>query len=175
MLCSVCKKKPATVHLTQIVNDKMQKVDLCEDCAKDKGVNDPTGFMMADMIFGVSAPQEIAEPAAPAAKAAELACPKCGCAQSDFKKLGRFGCAHCYQVFSEGLEDLLKSMHKGTRHVGKVPGSQREAPPANDAADRLQQLSRQLEQAVAQEDYEMAAKLRDEIKALKHQSPGQAP
>ena len=61
MLCTICKEKPATVHLTQIVGDKMQKLDLCEDCAKAKGINDPTGFSLADadVLFGLGASQEI--------------------------------------------------------------------------------------------------------------------
>jgi protein arginine kinase activator len=57
MLCSICKEKEATVHLTQIAGDKMQKVDLCEDCAKTKGVNDPTGFSLADLLLGLGASQ----------------------------------------------------------------------------------------------------------------------
>ena len=51
MLCCICKEKEATVHLTQIAGDKMQKVDLCEECAKTKGVNDPTGFSLADLLL----------------------------------------------------------------------------------------------------------------------------
>ena len=54
MLCCVCKEKEATVHLTQIAGEKMQKVDLCEDCAKQKGVNDPAGFSLADLLLGAA-------------------------------------------------------------------------------------------------------------------------
>ena len=59
MQCCVCKEKPATVHLTQIVGEKMQKLDLCEECAKAKGVNDPTSFAMADLMLGLGASQEL--------------------------------------------------------------------------------------------------------------------
>ena len=59
MLCCICKEKEATVHLTQIAGDKMQKVDLCEECAKTKGVNDPTGFSLADLLLGLGASDEI--------------------------------------------------------------------------------------------------------------------
>ena len=103
MLCCVCKEKEATVHLTQIAGDKMQKVDLCEDCAKHKGVNDPTGFSLADLLLGLGAGQEIAQ----SAGGAEIKCPHCGFTQADFKKSGRLGCAECYVTFSEGLEGLL--------------------------------------------------------------------
>ena len=63
MQCSICKEKPATVHLTQIVGDKMQKLDLCDDCAKAKGVNDPAGFALADLMLGLGAAQEIEQAA----------------------------------------------------------------------------------------------------------------
>src|SRR5437879_2200140 len=117
MLCNICKEKEATVHLTQIAGDKVQKVDLCEDCAKQKGVNDPTGFSLADLLLGIGASQEFEQ----ATGGSDVKCPKCGFSQADFKKSGRLGCAECYITFSDGLEGLLKTMHKGTRHVGKAP------------------------------------------------------
>ncbi len=157
MLCCICKEKEATVHLTQIAGDKMQKVDLCEDCAKTKGVNDPTGFSLADLLLGLGASQEIEQ----AAGGAELKCPRCGFTQADFKKAGRLGCPDCYQTFAEALEGLLKTMHKGTRHVGKVPESLRRS---RDLSDRLTQLQKKLSKAVEEEDFEEAAILRDEIK-----------
>src|SRR5437773_7893670 len=115
MNCDVCKQKAATVFLTQIVDGKMQKVTLCDQCSKEKGVTDPTGFALADLLLGLGASQEM-ERGGPSLK-----CPACGFSQADFKKTGRFGCSHCYDVFSEGLEAMLKGMHKGTTHVGKVP------------------------------------------------------
>ena len=85
-----------------------------------------------------------------------------------FKKTGRLGCAECYSHFEEGLTKMLKGMHKGLRHTGKVP---RQPRPTRSLADRIQKLQRQLEAAVAVEDYEEAARLRDEIKALREQAP----
>jgi protein arginine kinase activator len=161
MLCCVCKKNQAKMHLTQIVGDKVQKVDLCEECAKEKGVNDPTGFSLADLLLGLGASQEL-EQASPSGE--KIQCPTCGFTQEDFKKAGRLGCADCYSAFAEGLESLLKTMHKGTRHVGKAPrGQQTRA----DATERVKQLSKKLDQAVAREDFEAAAVLRDEIKRLR--------
>lgn len=157
MKCCVCKTREATVHLTQIVGDKMQKLDLCEECSKTKGVNDPTGFSLADLLLGLGASQEMEQ----AAGGAPVKCPKCGFTQADFKKMGRFGCPDCYQAFSEGLEALLKSMHKGTRHVGKVPEALRQA---KDAKERLKELQQHLAQAIEAENFEQAALLRDEIK-----------
>ena len=59
MNCDVCKTKTATVFLTQIVEGKMQKVNLCESCSKEKGVTDPTGFALADLLLGMGAAQEL--------------------------------------------------------------------------------------------------------------------
>ena len=162
MKCCVCKEHEATVHLTQIAGDKMQKLDLCEECAKTKGVNDPTGFSLADLLRGLGASQDM-EQAAAAREGGELKCPHCGFTQADFKKAGRLGCPDCYRTFSEGLEGLLKSMHKGTRHVGKVPEALRQT---LDAKDRVRQLQKKLAKAIEQENFEQAALLRDEIKQL---------
>src|SRR5882762_5366936 len=160
MLCCVCKEKEATVHLTQIAGDKMQKVDLCEECAKQKGVNDPAGFSLADLLLGLGASQEMEQ----ATGGTEVKCPACGFTQADFKKAGRLGCAECYKTFAEGLEGLLKTMHKGTKHVGKVPQSLQQS---RDLADRLKTLQKKLDKAVADEDFEQAAQVRDEMKVTK--------
>ncbi len=138
----------------------MQKVDLCEDCAKHKGVNDPAGFSLADLLMGLGASQEMEQ----SSGGTELKCPNCGFTQADFKKAGRLGCAECYNTFSDGLEALLKSMHKGTRHVGKAPSAQQQT---RDFSEKLKTLQKKLEKAVADEDFEQAAVVRDEIKLMK--------
>lgn len=168
MLCCVCKQKDATVHLTQIEGEKVHKLDLCEECAKRKGMNDPTGYALADLLLGIGAAQEFEQAAGPG----ELRCPKCGFTQADLKKTGRLGCAQCYTTFAEGLEGLLKSMHKGTRHVGKVPASLQQS---RDFTERLRVLQRKLSKAVEEENFEQAAGLRDEIKQLKARFPTPTP
>jgi len=160
MQCCVCKEREAKVHLTQIVGDKMQKVDLCEECAKQKGVNDPAGFSLADLLLGLGASQEMEQ----AAGSSDLKCPHCGFTHADFKKAGRLGCSECYVTFAEGLEGLLKSMHKGIKHTGKVPPSLQQT---RDLSDKLKSLQKKLDKAVADEDFEQAAQVRDEIKATK--------
>jgi protein arginine kinase activator len=159
MLCCLCKKKEATVHLTQIAEEKMQKVDLCEDCAKEKGVTEGA-FSMADMLLGLGVAQELEE----ATGGVELKCPQCGFTQADFKKAGRLGCAHCYDTFAEGLEGLLKSMHKGVRHKGKVPLALRGS---QGLKEKIATLQKRLDKAVEDEDFEQAAQVRDEIRAAK--------
>ena len=167
MQCCVCKEKPATVHLTQIVGEKMQKLDLCEDCAKAKGINDPTGFAMADVMLGLGASQELD----PSAGTVEIKCPRCGFSQADFKKSGRLGCPECYVTFAEGLAGLLKTMHKGTRHIGKAPEALRKS---RETGDRLRQLQKKLAKAIGEEDYETAALLRDEIKTINSPAPAKS-
>ncbi|HEV2695525.1 MAG TPA: UvrB/UvrC motif-containing protein [Verrucomicrobiae bacterium] len=163
----MCKEKPATVHLTQIVGDKMQKLDLCEECAKAKGINDPTSFAMADLMLGLGASQELDQSSA----GTEMKCQRCGFSQADFKKSGRLGCPDCYKTFAEGLSGLLKTMHKGTRHIGKAPEALRAT---RENSDRLKTLKKKLAKAVSEEDYEGAAELRDEINALSH-APAKTP
>ncbi len=143
----------------------MQKVDLCEECASQKGVNDPTGFSLADLLLGLGASQEMEQ----ATGGAELKCPSCGFTQADFKKAGRLGCAECYETFAEGLEGLLKTMHKGTKHTGKTPQNMQQS---RALTERLKLLQEQLEKAVAEEDFELAAVKRDEIKMMKEKIAG---
>lgn len=157
MNCDVCKTNPATVFLTQIVDGKMQKVNLCESCSKEKGVTDPTSFALTDLLFGLGAAQEIEK------GVSSEKCDVCGFSQADFKKTGRLGCAHCYETFEEGLASLLKAMHKGTSHVGKVPARLAKALQM-DA--EMKTLQTNLQRAVAEENYESAAELRDQIKQL---------
>jgi protein arginine kinase activator len=159
MLCCICKEKEATVHLTQIEGETMHKVDLCEECAKQKGVNDPTGFSLADLLLGLGVAQEMEK----ATGGADVKCPHCGHTQADFKKTGRFGCSECYTVFAEGLEGLLKTMHKDVRHVGKAPKARRQIIERQQALTSLQSA---LTQAVEAEQFEEAARLRDELKRL---------
>jgi protein arginine kinase activator len=140
---------------------------LCDDCAKAKGLNDPATFAIADLMLGLGASQELD----PSAAGAELKCPHCGFSQADFKKSGRLGCPECYQTFAEGLAGLLKTMHKGTRHIGKSPEALRKS---RENVDRLKMLQKKLAKAIASEDFETAAGLRDEIKSMSGAAPAKA-
>jgi protein arginine kinase activator len=160
MICDICKKTEATVHLTQIVGDKNVKMDLCDACAKAKGVQDSAAFSFAELIAGFAQPTPTAEAEA---EGPGVQCPACGMTQADFKKLGRFGCAQCWQAFEEGLTPMLKAMHKGDRHVGKVPGKAAHTLVINE---KIKLLSEQLQKAIRAEQYEEAASLRDQIRTL---------
>jgi protein arginine kinase activator len=160
-LCSVCKEKPATLFLSNIsAEGKKQDLDLCDACAKAKG-DDPLAFLVsdADVVLGLGAAQEITQTTG----GVDLKCPRCGFSQADFKKSGRLGCPECYQVFAEGLAGLLKTMHKGTRHTGKTPEVLRQS---RDHAERVKSLNKKLAKAIELEDFESAAKVRDELKDL---------
>jgi protein arginine kinase activator len=152
--CDLCSK-PATVHLTQIVSNKVHKVDLCEACAQAKGVTDPSGFSLADLLLKTSLN---AEPAS------NLRCEQCGFTSADFKKHGRFGCPACYDYFKGLIEPMLDNMHKGSTHVGKVPRRMLER---KSLYDRLTRLETDLDTAIKAERYEDAARFRDEIHQVK--------
>ena len=157
MFCDVCKSKEAKVFLTQIVEGKMQKVNLCEGCSKEKGVNDPTGFALADLLLGLGAAQEIEK------NPLGIRCSVCGFSQTDFKKTGRLGCSACYDAFAEGLSGMLKNMHRGLIHTGKVPAR---LALALSRARELAALQQGLEKAILEEKFEDAAGLRDKIRLL---------
>lgn len=160
--CDFCSQ-PATVHLTQIVNNKVHNVDLCEACAQSKGVTDTAGFSLADMLLKATL--------TPSATAPGVRCEQCGFTQADFKKQGRFGCPACYDAFSGLLEPMLEGMHKGTRHAGKVP---RAALVRQNYQERLAKLELGLAEAIKSERYEEAARFRDEINQVK-QGAGRKP
>ena len=160
MLCDVCQDKHATVYLTQIVDGQMQKVNLCEGCAKEKGVTDPTGFALADLLLGLGTDEKVSQPSG------EKVCESCGFSHSDFKKTGRLGCSECYKTFGDGLDSLVKAMHRGTKHVGKVPTRYQAT---KLFSDKISDLKHRLKIAITDENFEEAAKLRDQIKAAEEE------
>jgi protein arginine kinase activator len=157
MLCDVCKKNEATVHLTQIIDAKMHKVDLCEACSKAKGIQETAGFSLADLQVGLGSADEIS------VEATGAKCPACGFSQADFKKTGRLGCSTCWETFEHGLSTLLKAMHKSDRHIGKVPSK---AAHTVVISEKIKDLTAALEKAVREEKYEDAAHIRDQIREL---------
>ena len=166
MKCDYCDSK-ATVFLTQLVDGQMKKVCLCEPCAKDKGVTDPTGFSMADMLLGGMVGKAI-EGMPVVAGSNPRKCPSCGFTLDDLRRVRRFGCADCYNTFSEEVGHMLRSMHKSDSHIGKVPKGM----VAKQVFDQqLEQLQERLDKAIAAESYEEAAGLRDEIQNLIESEP----
>ncbi len=164
MKCDYCDKK-ATVFLTQLAEGQMKKVCLCDRCADERGVTDPTGFSLADMLLGgvQDSPAGMKARRKGGGGGNAKACPQCGFDFEEFQKVRRFGCGECYRVFSDELARMLPGMHKGLSHIGKVPAGLMETHLRNQ---RLEDLRARLEQAIASESYEDAAGLRDEIRNL---------
>lgn len=156
MLCQICSKKEATVHLTQMLNDSVRKLHLCEPCAQASGLDLDEPASVTNFLLGLGAPKQNA------AKTAARGCARCGMRFSDFRKMGRLGCQHCYAAFMEELEPLLQGMQKGARHVGKQPA--RHAANVMLPPSRLA-LQKTLAAAVAAENYEEAARVRDQLHA----------
>ncbi len=167
MLCDVCHKNPATVHLTEIVDDQMSELHLCEDCARQKSAQMDSQFGLSDLLAGIA---DFGKPAAE--KDGGVAkCPKCGLTYADFKKVGRLGCGECYVAFKKYLAPLLKKIHGSAQHLGKSPA--KVTPVVQDKID-LRDLRIKLQMAVEQEDFEEAARLRDRIKEMEpKQAPGE--
>lgn len=158
--CDLCGKA-ATVHLTQIINNKIQKVDLCESCAQKKGVSDPDGFSLADLLAkNFAVPEDVTHPAG----AADLACKTCGCSAKDFKKTGRLGCSDCYQALSSIIMPILAGVHRGTEHHGKIPDRLKSR---IERRRRFARLDEELQHAIRDERYEEAAEFRDQIEQLR--------
>jgi len=205
MLCQICKKAEATVHLTQVVGGKIRKLDLCAACAEKCGVDDPAGFSMLEILkkFSHAISSDKEEPQPKKKQTEELVCPECGYTSQDLSKTGKLGCPFCYKTFVENLENALKHMHRGTQHIGKTPkyhplpesgvkpavdeppvkktrkraaaktaSSKKKAgaPDVYENPELLEELYESkkalLKQTIEEENYEYAAKIRDEIKEL---------
>ena len=168
MLCDDCGKNKATVHLTEIVNDLITKLNLCESCAKAKGAEAEQHFGIADLLSALS---DVEAPAAttPGGPApSKNKCPNCGLTYEDFKRVGRLGCAECYKVFKTSLAPLLKRIHGANQHIGKSPNPQAldEQKTNHKHQVELDQAKTELLKAVKNEEFEVAAGLRDKIKFL---------
>jgi protein arginine kinase activator len=163
MVCDNCGSTDAVVHLTQIVNNQMSTHRLCEKCAAEKGLEtspEPAALPLTDLLA------QIGKDPTPDAADPSIAqqCSFCGLTFKDFRETGRLGCPHCYETYMPHLQRLLRRVHGGTQHVGKVylPPD----PSASELERRLEALRRKLNRAVESEDFERAAELRDEIRSL---------
>ena len=171
MQCDICGKKKATVHLTEIVDEQMSEMHLCEECARQKSTQMEQQFGLADLLAGLAQ----TAPTAKDAKDGGLKCAGCGLNYEDFRKFGRLGCKQCYVSFKEHLAGLLRKIHGSNHHLGKTPGQGMASSgsgvlatvtSAPAAQNSMEELKKQLHMAIASEDFEKAAFLRDKIKSL---------
>jgi len=165
MKCEMCKKIEATVRYTEVVNKKVVKMNLCEECAKKKGISMQAPFTIADLLSGLS------DFGAHAEEDVKKACSGCGLSYLDFRKTGRLGCDRCYEAFEKSLRGLIETIHRSSTHVGKVPShAQREV----GQIQAMKDLEAKLCAAVEREEFEKAASIRDKIQSLKRESRGNA-
>ena len=157
MLCDLCHKNIATVHLTEIVNYKIIEMHICQDCAQTKAEEISKQPNISEFLGG------LADLGKDKSEEYSLKCSLCGLSYGDFRKTGRLGCAHCYVTFRKFLLPLLKKIHTSTRHAGKVP-LHIDKDLSNEV--KLKELRKQLQRAIKLEEYEDAARLRDEIKKI---------
>lgn len=168
MKCQKCQEREANTHYTQITNGKKQEFYLCDKCAAESpevakmqnSFVNPFDMSLENFlsgIFGGSSPSRgIAGGAA--------ACPVCGMTFREFSKGGKMGCSTCYETFRDSMMAPLKQIHGSTEHTGKIPSRMG----GKIKTDRqIKDLELKLSQAVLEQNFEEAARLRDEIKALK--------
>jgi protein arginine kinase activator len=161
--CEACGEREAVVKLTTVVEGEARVVNLCERCAAEKGLQSgteaeasPLGGFLSALWKGAESPQ--------AAAAERERCPGCGARFRDFRDTGRLGCAECWTTFEPALRLLVRRYHGSTVHYGRrhTPPGQ----PAGSRADQAEALREQLRLAVAAENFELAAELRDRLKEL---------
>lgn len=169
MKCQRCEK-PATFHITDLVDGEPKELHLCEQCAHTflAPPEEESSEMIPEMA-GLLAQAAVSETADELARLDERVCPFCGISFLEFRKQGRLGCPHDYAHFAQELEPLLVNIHGETHHVGKSP---RHSPQDAEQQTRLIRLRREMKQAVAAEHYERASELRDEIKAIEESRGG---
>ncbi len=185
--CDKCEAE-ATVHELRVVGGKRQERHLCENCARQMGIAVQQGMTVPDLIEKML--EQSVEPAKPAKTEPPkgTSCPECGTSYPEFRQSGLLGCAECYKAFESQLGPLLERAHEGgTHHVGKMPkralrGEEPDQParkpgtlkkPSESVlggpeqrAGRISVLRKQLDEAVRTEQYERAAKVRDELRRL---------
>ena len=172
--CQLCAKRPATSHLTELDPDsgQRQELHLCATCIQRLDLKLENGPPPIAQILGMQADDAssakikvVGTLNLPTVTKGEDRCPHCGLAFSEFGSGKLFGCAHDYTTFGDKVEALLKNYHGTARHVGRRPGSGPAVKPDEITARRTR-LDAALRQAVMSENYENAAKLRDELKRL---------
>jgi len=165
MLCDICHKNGATVHLTEIIDNQITELHLCEVCARTKGTQIEQHFGLADLLAGLA---DLGQQFESSGKE-QSKCSNCGLTYQDFRRIGRLGCSECYSAFSESLEVLLKRIHGSTQHLGQAPirsAQQTIVQLPKKKESGIEVLRVKLQQAIAAEEFEQAAKLRDKIRIL---------
>ena len=167
MLCQFCKKREATIHVTNVESNAIRAIHICATCAEERGIDElkKSNFAMTDFVAGLFDSAF----AASEKEAGSESCPNCGTSYSGFQEMGRLGCSQCYEFFQKQLLPLLRSIHGNTRHSGKIP--QRFGKQVS-LRRKVRKLQEELDAAIQLEQYERAAELRDEIRKLSETGRG---
>ncbi|KUP04594.1 hypothetical protein Q73_14785 [Bacillus coahuilensis m2-6] len=168
MVCQECGERPASLHFTKIVNGEKTEVHLCPVCAQEKNesfINSASAFTVNHLLsglFNMATQKEAAVPPEP-----EMKCSQCNRTFQEFLQVGKFGCDHCYEAFENKLDPILKRVHSGnSSHKGKIP---QRAGKKVFLKRQVQDLRQNLQQLITNEEFEEAAKVRDEIRHLEKQ------
>lgn len=164
MLCEKCHKKPATVHVTKILNDKKTEIYLCEQCAKQsEQISFDTSFSINNFLTGIL--DSIQDSPIKVDYIKTTKCDHCGMTYGKFKQLGRLGCSQCYHAFEEKLTTLIKRIQGNESHIGKIP---KRAGGSIRIKNEIKELKIKLDKAIKTEAFEDAAVFRDEIRKLEN-------
>lgn len=165
MLCQNCKRNEATTHIKRIINGDMAETHLCANCASQMGYDDVFsgfGINLSDFFGGFLSDTSPSVTALTTVKR----CSKCGSSFHDIVKEGRIGCSECYNTFYDNLLPLLQRIHGRIQHNGKTSSKSGQIQQEESLEKKIEQLKNEMSEAVSRQDFEQAAKLRDEIKAL---------
>lgn len=166
MFCQECGKRPATLHFTKIVNGDKTEFHICESCAREKGEGIPgttNSFSIHSLLSGLLDFNTTSGSMPSQSAPQPMRCEACGLTYAQFSKIGRFGCSSCYSAFADRLDPLLKRVHSHTTHSGKIP---KRSGGQIQCKREIEQLRRDLQAYIEQEEFESAAELRDRIREL---------
>lgn len=170
MMCDRCGQRQATIYLTKVVNGDKAELHLCKQCAEQGDSEFFKDMSLVSILANLASIHQ-----KPAEAAPHVVCPDCGFNLERFRREGRLGCENCYRRFASELIPMMRKIHGSLQHTGKRPGAGTgEEPTARKKTARLDELKLQLKQAVKAEEYERAAGLRDEIRALETAGEGVA-
>lgn len=164
MMCPRCGTHPATAYFTKKVGGITEEYHLCTKCAQEIGfgVNIGMSFPLSDMLSEV-----LSKGFGNVGEGMQRGgCTQCGTTYGVFSKTGRFGCPMCYEFFAPRLPSLMNRLHGSSTHVGKIPAG---AGKKISKARKISNLRSRLDEAIKNEQYEEAAKLRDSIRELNEQ------
>jgi protein arginine kinase activator len=161
--CDQCHEREAVIHLTQIVNEQVTTLHLCERCAAEKGVESPGAAAKTPLGTFLAAMGKGPPDNTPAPKSTDT-CARCGGSLQDFRESGRLGCPECWRVFEPALRDLVRRLHGSTHHLGERYAEGEAPRPAERG--RADEIREQLRLAVETENFELAAELRDQLKVV---------